>query len=174
MVRQAVRCACGESDPEKFRPSELVKRAPACTPCRNAYEKNWRDSRSEEARRADRKVRSDRERLRTQEGRRHRDYDPTKAADYLRLWKYGITRERYDQMVVTQQGLCANPRCDNPLAHVDHDHSCCDTTGTKKEKTCGRCVRGLLCRDCNLILGISGDSIERLLGAVEYLQQWGR
>lgn len=40
--------------------------------------------------------------------------------------------------------------------HVDHDH----VTDT---------VRGLLCRTCNLGLGMLGDSIEKLQLAMDYL-----
>lgn len=35
---------------------------------------------------------------------------------------------------------------------VDHDHSCCPG-----EKSCGRCVRGLLCSQCNAAAGMLGE-----------------
>lgn len=48
--------------------------------------------------------------------------------------------------------------------HVDHDHLCCPG-----KTTCGRCIRGYICRDCNLGLGRFSDSPERLLMAIAYL-----
>ena len=77
---------------------------------------------------------------------------------------YGITLEQYNQMFAEQKGLCAI--CGNKettknqynlrqLA-VDHNH----TTGQ---------VRGLLCSNCNLLLGCSKDNKEILLKAILYL-----
>lgn len=50
--------------------------------------------------------------------------------------------------------------------HIDHDHSCCPGS-----RSCGECIRGVLCGDCNLAIGIMGDSPARLRRAVEYLTQ---
>jgi hypothetical protein len=49
--------------------------------------------------------------------------------------------------------------------HVDHDHVCCPERG----KSCGKCVRGLLCAACNQMLGNAGDSPDRLMAGVAYL-----
>jgi hypothetical protein len=51
-----------------------------------------------------------------------------------------------------------------PRLVVDHDHSCCPAT-----YSCGRCVRGFICHECNVMLG----TIERIeIAAVErYLRQ---
>lgn len=38
---------------------------------------------------------------------------------------------------------------------VDHDHKCC-----LGKTSCGRCVRGLLCGNCNTILGRQRDDAE--------------
>lgn len=49
--------------------------------------------------------------------------------------------------------------------HIDHDHTCCDT-----DYTCGKCFRGVLCKQCNLALGNVEDSVERLEKLIDYLK----
>lgn len=72
-------------------------------------------------------------------------------------WFYGMTLAQYEERLATQGGVCAickhpetRRRSDGELfaLAVDHDHSCC-----AGKRTCGRCVRGLLCWECNNILG---------------------
>lgn len=58
--------------------------------------------------------------------------------------------------------ICSSP---NDL-NIDHDHACCPGFGS-----CGKCVRGLLCRDCNFALGSARDSIETLEGMISYLKK---
>ena len=74
--------------------------------------------------------------------------------------KYNLTPEEYDQMYMTQLGLCSV--CHDPFGEevpcVDHCHS----TGK---------VRGLLHDRCNRVLGQANDSIELLQSAIEYLQK---
>ncbi|WJN63238.1 endonuclease [Streptomyces phage phiScoe45] len=54
---------------------------------------------------------------------------------------------------------------------IDHDHACCPG-----ERSCGACVRGVLCRKCNLALGHFDDDITRLRAAINYLEvdKWVR
>jgi len=77
-----------------------------------------------------------------------------------RKWKlrdrYGITVEQYDEMITAQCEKCAICGDDLKQAFIDHDH-----------KT-GR-VRGILCRDCNLMLGSAKDNINTLRNAIHYL-----
>lgn len=47
---------------------------------------------------------------------------------------------------------------------VDHDHKCCPG-----KTSCGKCVRGLLCGNCNTILGRQRDDAEVFLRMAEYL-----
>lgn len=82
---------------------------------------------------------------------------------------YGITVERYDEMLASQGGVCAIckglPRSGRRL-HIDHDHACC-----AGKKSCGRCVRGLLCDFCNHGLGRFSDDPELLETAIRYLRR---
>lgn len=91
------------------------------------------------------------------------------------LRRYGLTRERYDAMLAAQDGLCAlcgqaertlNKSGEVRALGVDHDHACCSG-----KKSCGDCIRGLLCAHCNVALGSFEDSVERLLLAIAYLEK---
>lgn len=75
---------------------------------------------------------------------------------------YGITLEEFDALLASQGGVCANRGClatePGPLGWcVDHDHR-------------SGMVRGILCRNCNLVLGLADDSCDRLRGAANYLE----
>jgi hypothetical protein len=84
---------------------------------------------------------------------------------------YGLTVEQYDAMLAAQGGGCAI--CGAVAAdstgrslHVDHDHNCCPG-----ERTCGKCVRGLLCRRCNLGIAHFNERADLLVGASQYLSR---
>jgi len=55
--------------------------------------------------------------------------------------------------------------------HVDHDHACCDRKISGRKRTCGDCVRGILCKQCNLGLGWFGDDLEKMKSAIAYLKR---
>jgi len=92
------------------------------------------------------------------------------ASDQHRLRRYGLTLERYDEILASQGGGCAicGEQCatGRQLA-VDHDHGCCAVPPS--DRTCGKCVRGLLCASCNNALGAFRDSPRLLLIAADYL-----
>lgn len=86
---------------------------------------------------------------------------------YLRR-TYGLTLVEYEAMLAAQGGACKTcgevPEEGRRLA-VDHDHSCCPG-----QRSCGACVRSLLCIRCNSVLGFVEDNpelIRALLGYVE-------
>lgn len=75
--------------------------------------------------------------------------------------KYGITEADYQRLFKEQDGRCAiclREQSDDLC--VDHNH-----------KT--DVVRQLLCKQCNLMLGNSGDSVEILLRGITYLRKHG-
>jgi hypothetical protein len=52
---------------------------------------------------------------------------------------------------------------------VDHDHTCCSEEGS-----CGKCVRGLIHRHCNTLLGLALEDPSILRAAVTYLERYPR
>lgn len=88
----------------------------------------------------------------------------------IRKYLYGITQEQYDAMLEAQGGGCAI--CGSPESGiagrttllVDHDRSCCPG-----DRTCGKCVRGILCNPCNVGLGRFKDSPSLLERAAAYV-----
>jgi hypothetical protein len=81
--------------------------------------------------------------------------DKYRVREFVReMKKYGTTTEWYRDKLIEQCGVCA--LCKHLSHHhgtlqrlqVDHNHNCCDI----KTKSCGRCLRGLLCADCNILL----------------------
>lgn len=91
------------------------------------------------------------------------------------LWRntmrnFNMTREEYEALLESQGGVCA-VCSDAPgwrRLSVDHDHSCCPDSG----KSCGKCVRGILCGKCNSALGNADDDVERLRALIAYLESW--
>ncbi len=76
---------------------------------------------------------------------------------------YGITTQKFDEMLSAQGGVCAIfkgecNRSNSDCLCVDHDHK----TG---------CVRGLLCFKCNVGLGRFNDDPELIRCAADYLEK---
>jgi hypothetical protein len=91
-----------------------------------------------------------------------------------KLWeRYGITSEQYISLFEDQDHKCAIcTKLISPFtrdAHVDHDHRCCpgNTVG------CGKCIRGVLCRACNVGIGQLKDDPALLRRAAGYLTTKG-
>lgn len=103
--------------------------------------------------------------------------DRVKAYRKARRFKrYGLTEESYAALLAAQGGVCKICRSPDPKhAHdsfvVDHDHSCCEPS---KSTTCGKCVRGIICAPCNIIMGFARDCPNRLNDIAEYLRGWSR
>jgi hypothetical protein len=84
--------------------------------------------------------------------------------DHILKKKYGITRAEYDAMLLSQNGVCAicKQTCSTGKSlAVDHNHE------TDK-------IRALLCRDCNITLGLMKEDAARLRAAALYLETYNR
>lgn len=86
---------------------------------------------------------------------------------------FNITQARYDDMLAAQDGRCKLCRATKPggmgAFHIDHDHLCCPGN-----KSCGRCIRGLVCRKCNDCIGKANESAALLQRGADYVRQWDR
>jgi hypothetical protein len=86
---------------------------------------------------------------------------------------FNITLTDYNVLLDKQNGVCA--ACNKPETQiikgsvaslaVDHDHACCP----KRGYSCGKCIRGLLCSKCNMILGSVSDDVKLLANLSNYL-----
>jgi hypothetical protein len=80
---------------------------------------------------------------------------------YRVKYLYG-SADLWEQLFRQQEGCCRY--CREPLdlgtkraIHIDHDHNCC-----RGVRSCGDCVRGLVCEKCNKGIGYFGDDPERM------------
>lgn len=101
--------------------------------------------------------------------------NPSRVWDHLLRCRYGISFEQYQNILQQQNNVCAI--CEQPESRiarsgkvirlsVDHDHSCCKGT-----KSCGKCVRGLLCWRCNTSIGKFNDDINLIEKTITYLKK---
>ncbi len=94
----------------------------------------------------------------------------TCKAHTARSIRFSITPIQLQMIIDTE--LCEI--CESPFdgqdssRHIDHDHSCCPRA---TRKCCGVCIRGVLCRNCNLGIGALGDDMVTMLKAIEYLKR---
>ena len=118
-----------------------------CKKCQNLFAKKWR----EENKSYLKEYKREKEKLITPELRARRKL----------LHRYGLTIEKYNEMSDSQNGVCAI--CKNKCRtrknlSVDHCHV------TKN-------VRGLLCNDCNNMIGRANDNPSILRSGAEYLEK---
>jgi len=85
-----------------------------------------------------------------------RDFSRTKKDHqaHHRLYHWKLSPEAYAEKLAAQGGVCAicgaPPK--NKSLNVDHDHRCCPGS-----RSCGKCVRDLLCNWCNIAGGYLAD-----------------
>ena len=139
---------------KEYRNSEPVKER------KKSYNQEYRQNNLERERERDRRryqENREKERERAKEYR-ERNYEKIEARRILRL--YGVTENEYKKLIELQGSVCAIcglPPSSKKRLHIDHRH----TDGV---------VRGLLCNNCNIILGHAKDSIVTLESAISYLK----
>ena len=97
---------------------------------------------------------------------RNKNYNPQTSRKKNikdRYSEYGITEEDYQIMRVNQEFCCyICGRHESEIAKktlmIDHNHSS------------GR-IRGLLCSNCNVTLGLVGENKNTLLSMIQYLEE---
>jgi len=71
--------------------------------------------------------------------------------------KYNLTTDEFSTMIVKQNNKCKICECDMERPEVDHNHD----TGE---------VRGLLCKPCNLSLGLLKENTQTLNSMISYIK----
>lgn len=101
-----------------------------------------------------------------QEARERREKDPLASRRSYLKSHYGLTLERYDEILEQQGGGCAicGAKAGKQSLHVDHDHRCCPG-----KKTCGNCIRGILCYGCNTRIALLDTDTDYSLRVRAYL-----
>ena len=135
---------------EKNRVKILAKERITKRPPRNEVQRDWR--------------RRNPDKVRAYQAAIHIAHPEKRRNGYLKK-TYGITIEKYKEMLAAQNFCCAI--CKNTTTgttrnwHIDH----CHLTGV---------LRGLLCHHCNLMLGNAKDNPSTLRAAIEYLERAAR
>jgi len=69
-----------------------------------------------------------------------------------RFARFSISEEEFNRRLEEQGhacGMCHELFEEGQKICIDHDHACCEA----EKRSCGKCIRGLLCLSCNTALG---------------------
>lgn len=141
-----------------------------CYECVSIRAKKYRAENNEKMAAFNKQRRSADFRLEENKKRRDKYHSSKEHRDYVRSTQYksnyGISIEEYERLFKSQSRQCAicrkAPETDNSARRlsVDHDHE----TGH---------VRGLLCSECNTMLGHLDDDPKRCIKAAVYIEKAG-
>lgn len=95
---------------------------------------------------------------------KNKRYQDNKAvqSQKIRAARFHLSVDEMNEILSTGCLICGTME---NLA-VDHDHTCCPRRGY----SCGKCIRGALCRNHNRGLGYFDDNVEALQAAINYLR----
>lgn len=80
--------------------------------------------------------------------------------------RFKLTLEQVNQAVNGVCDICKGKNSAGRALAVDHDHACCPG-----KRSCGKCVRGFLCGQCNYGVGNFKDDPQLLRKTALYLEQ---
>lgn len=78
--------------------------------------------------------------------------------------KYKLSKEQYYTLLENGCEVCGAV---DPLV-VDHDHKCCPGS-----ITCGQCIRGALCKRCNIAEGLFKNDPKTIKNLLKYMEKHG-
>lgn len=78
---------------------------------------------------------------------------------------YNLTSEQLVEMLSRPCEICGA----SDSLTIDHDHSCCN-----KRTSCGKCVRGTVCQNCNRAMGQAKDNSKILRMLADYLDKYSK
>lgn len=98
--------------------------------------------------------------------------------EYHLIRKYGLTQADYERMFEAQGGKCAICRSEKSFGrgthfNIDHDHGLCPPHKIPAIG-CPKCVRGLVCNRCNILIGWledHGEEVRTYLPNLFWLEQ---
>jgi hypothetical protein len=126
-------------------------------PSRDAYESHCKECRKAYARE---RYKKDREKIKEQQKKRRQNWhrrDPKARLRAHLKHKYNLTLEQYEALLVSQNHACSVCGRKETLS-VDHNHQTGD-------------VRSILCRPCNIVLGILKEDPSRLRALAAYIEK---
>jgi hypothetical protein len=91
-----------------------------------------------------------------------RESNPDKVKEKSIKYRFGLTLSEYDAMLMEGCAVCKS----FDRLCIDHDHNCCPGA-----RSCGKCIRGVLCSRHNSAEGFF-SGIDEVLALADYLSQF--
>jgi hypothetical protein len=89
----------------------------------------------------------------------------SKDHPHRKFKRHGLTPDVYYSLLNQYSGKCHSCK-QRDGNNIDHDHACCPGS-----YSCGNCVRGLLCNQCNTALGLLGDDLQKINSLIGYISR---
>lgn len=143
---------------------------------RREYDRRWREKNPEKARKISQQWREANPEYKRQwrqenqdkvarHGRKWRQKNRDHIREYKRQWQYNLTPAQYQHLLEKQSFKCAS--CGVNFATLSADAISIDHCHKTNK------VRGILCRSCNLALGLMNDDLVKIRKLAKYIAKFG-